>query len=79
MAQIPFIQKLKGTHTVGLYTVFLFLAVIRAYCEIGTVMELQEMGWTLFSFTSLAVFYSWGGYGWDWRTLFQRLGYGGHR
>lgn len=56
MAQVPFIQKLKGAHTLGLYTVYLFLAVIGAYCEIGAVMELKEMGWTLLSFTSLAVF-----------------------
>lgn len=55
MAQIPLISKLKGSHTLGLYLIFLFLAVIGAYCEIGAVVELKEVGWTLFLFTSLAV------------------------
>ena len=36
--------------------VLLFLAVIGAYCEIGAVEQLKEVGWTLFLFTALAVF-----------------------
>ncbi|MFS4494010.1 DUF819 domain-containing protein [Maribacter sp. 2308TA10-17] len=55
MAQIPLISNLKGSHTLGLYLIFLFLAVIGAYCEISAVVELKEVGWTLFLFTSLAV------------------------
>lgn len=55
LAQIPLISKLKGSHTLGLYLIFLFLAVIGAYCEISAVAELKEVGWTLFLFTSLAV------------------------
>ncbi|WP_238474592.1 DUF819 domain-containing protein [Maribacter algarum] len=55
LAQIPLISNLKGSHTLGLYLIFLFLAVIGAYCEISAVVELKEVGWTLFLFTSLAV------------------------
>jgi len=55
LAQIPIISKLKGSHTIGLFLIFLFLAVIGAYCEISAVVELQEVGWTLFLFTSIAV------------------------
>jgi len=55
LAQIPFISKLKGSHTLGLYLIFLFLAVIGAYCEVSAVVELKEVGWTLFLFTSMAV------------------------
>ncbi|MEO0571526.1 MAG: DUF819 family protein, partial [Bacteroidota bacterium] len=39
----------------GLYMVFLFLAVIGAFCEINAVIALKELGGTLFLFTSIAV------------------------
>lgn len=55
LAQIPFIAKLKGSHTLGLYLVYIFLAVIGAYCEISAVFELQEIGITLLLFSSFAV------------------------
>ncbi len=55
LAQIPFISKLRGSHTLGLYLVYLFLAVIGAYCEISAVVELQQVGFTLLLFTGLAV------------------------
>ena len=56
MAQFPFVKKIKGAQTLGLYTVYLFLAVIGAYCEIDAVVQLKEVGLILFSFTALAVF-----------------------
>jgi len=56
LAQTKFVSQLHGAHTLGLYMVYLFLAVIGAYCEISAVVELKELGWTLFLFTSIAVF-----------------------
>lgn len=56
LAQIKFVQGLKGSHFLGLYLVYIFLAVIGAYCEISSVIELKEVGLTLLSFASLAVF-----------------------
>lgn len=56
LAQLPFVNNLHGSHTLGLYLVFLFLAVIGAYCEISSVMELQEVGISLLLFAALAVF-----------------------
>ncbi|WP_243641602.1 DUF819 family protein [Maribacter algicola] len=56
LAQTGFISKLKGGHTLGLYLVYLFLAVIGAYCEISSVLELGEIGISLFLFTMVAVF-----------------------
>ena len=56
VAQIPFVSRLTGSHTLGLYLVYLFLAVIGAYCEVEAVLALKEIGLTLLSFTSLAVF-----------------------
>jgi uncharacterized membrane protein len=55
LAQTKFVSELHGAHTLGLYMVYLFLAVIGAFCEINAVVELQELGWTLFLFTSIAV------------------------
>lgn len=55
LAQIPFISKLKGSQTLGLYLVYIFLAVIGAYCEISAVVELKAIGLTLLGFTAFAV------------------------
>ena len=55
LAQTKFVSNLKGSHDLGLYLVFLFLAVIGAYCEISAVTELKEIGVTLLLFASLAV------------------------
>ena len=55
LAQTRLVSQLKGAHTLGLYMVFLFLAVIGAYCEIEAVIALKALGLTLFLFTALAV------------------------
>ena len=55
LAQIKFVARLKGSHELGLYLVYLFLAVIGAYCELYAVAELKEVGLTLILFTGVAV------------------------
>ncbi|MBT8186342.1 MAG: DUF819 family protein, partial [Croceitalea sp.] len=55
LAQTRFVSKLKGAHTLGLYAVFVFLAVIGAYCEVAAVVELKDVGLVLLLFTGLAV------------------------
>ncbi|MEM1339283.1 MAG: DUF819 family protein [Bacteroidota bacterium] len=55
LAQIPFITRLGGAHVLGLYLVYVFLAVIGAYCEIEAVLTLKSLGGTLLAFTALAV------------------------
>ncbi|MEM1260202.1 MAG: DUF819 family protein, partial [Bacteroidota bacterium] len=55
LAQFKWVSKLNGAHTLGLYMVFLFLAVIGAFCEINAVLALKALGGTLFLFTSIAV------------------------
>ena len=55
LAQTKFISKIKGGQTLGLYLVYLFLAVIGAYCELSAVSQLQEVGVILLLFTSFAV------------------------
>ena len=55
LAQTKFVSNLKGSHTLGLYLVYIFLAVIGAYCELSAVVELKDVGLTLFLFASIAV------------------------
>jgi uncharacterized membrane protein len=55
LAQTKFVANLKGSHSLGLYLVFIFLAVIGAYCEISSVVELKEIGFTLLLFAGLGV------------------------
>ncbi len=55
LAQTKFVATLKGSHILGLYLVYIFLAVIGAYCEISAVLELKAVGITLLLFATLAV------------------------
>ncbi|MEQ9169359.1 MAG: DUF819 family protein [Fulvivirga sp.] len=55
LAQTKFIKGLNGSHTLGLYLVYIFLAVIGSNCEISSVIQLQQVGITLLIFTSVAV------------------------
>ena len=57
LAQTKLVANLKGSHSLGLYLVFIFLAVIGAYCEISSVIELKDVGITLLMFAGLAVFF----------------------
>ena len=55
LAQFRFVNRLKGSHFLGLYLVYIFLAVIGAYCEISSVVELKSIGITLLLFASISV------------------------
>jgi len=55
LAQFRFVNQLKGSHFLGLYLVYIFLAVIGAYCEISSVIELKSIGTTLLVFASISV------------------------
>lgn len=55
LAQTKFVVKLRGSHSLGLYMVYIFLAVIGAYCELSAVSELKDVGMSLLLFAGLAV------------------------
>ena len=55
LAQSKFVADLKGSHSLGLYLVYIFLAVIGAYCELSAVAELKAIGMTLLLFATIAV------------------------
>ncbi len=57
LAQTKFVANLKGSHSLGLYLVYIFLAVIGAYCELSAVVELKDVGIVLLLFAGLAVLF----------------------
>lgn len=47
LAQIPFVQKLKGGKLIGMLLIMMFLAVIGAYCDIPALLNRGEVAVTL--------------------------------
>lgn len=48
LAQIPAIRRLSGGHILGLFAVYLFLAVIGAYCELAALGQIGALALPLF-------------------------------
>lgn len=55
LAQTRYFHELPGSHLLGLYLVYLFLAVIGAFCEFAAISELGEIGIILLLFVSIVV------------------------
>jgi uncharacterized membrane protein len=55
LAQLPLVQRLEGANLLGTYGAYLFLAVIGAYCDLASLMQLGRLGGLLLGFVSLAV------------------------
>lgn len=55
LGQSPWADRLKGVRTLGMFTVYLFLAVIGAFCDVRAMGELGSLGVSLLIFTSVAV------------------------
>jgi len=56
LAQIPTLSKLPGLKVMGMFAVYLFLAVIGAYTDIGAMAGLGGLGVSLLIFTSITWF-----------------------
>lgn len=56
LAQIPAINHLKGHKLLGLLGVYLFLAVVGAYCDIPALMKDGSLAITLLAFVTILVF-----------------------
>lgn len=54
-AQLPLVQQLGGAQLLGTYGAYLFLAVIGAYCDLASLVELGRIGGLLMLFVSIAV------------------------
>lgn len=55
LAQSNYFHGLAGSHLLGLYLVYLFLAVIGAYCEFSAIGKLGEIGLVLLLFVVVVV------------------------
>ncbi|REG83110.1 DUF819 family protein [Algoriphagus antarcticus] len=55
LAQIPFIKKLSGTHTIGFFLILLFLATIGTLCDLNTLSGLGDLAGTLILFVTILV------------------------
>lgn len=47
LAQFPAIQRLSGGQVLGLFFVYLFLAVIGAFCELAALGQIGDLAWRL--------------------------------
>ncbi len=55
IAQIPVISRLKSSRSLGLLGVYLFLAVIGAYCDIASLMQNGQLALVLFLFVVIII------------------------
>lgn len=55
LAQVPALSRLRGTRVLGMFAVYLFLAVIGAFCDVGKLGELGGLGGALLGFASVLV------------------------
>lgn len=55
LAQVPAVARLRGTNLLGMFAVYLFLAVIGAFCDVAAVGELGRLGGTLLAFVSVCL------------------------
>jgi len=55
LAQLGPIERLRGARTIGLFAVYLFLAVIGALCDVQALRSIGELGWNIFLMVSVAI------------------------
>jgi uncharacterized membrane protein len=55
LAQIPQVQRLKGNRVLGMFSVYLFLAVIGAYCDFRSLMQNGQLALTLLIFVGILI------------------------
>lgn len=55
LAQFPWINQLKEAKIIGLYLIYLFLAVIGAFCELEALSTIGEVALYIFGYLSIAV------------------------
>lgn len=55
LAQWPVVQRLSGAKLLGLFSIYLFLAVIGAFCELGALGQIGELAIVIAVFTTTIV------------------------
>lgn len=56
IAQFPVTQRLRGPQMLGMFSVYLFLAVIGAFCDLAALKGMGELGGVLLVFALITVF-----------------------
>ena len=55
LAQLSFMKKIRGGRTMGLFGLYLFLAVIGAFCDFSAFIQMGSLGLALFIFVSVII------------------------
>ena len=55
LAQLPVVARLRGTRTLGMYAVYLFLAVIGALCDVEALRSIGSLGLWIFLFVCVVL------------------------
>ncbi|MHC5111317.1 MAG: DUF819 family protein [Planctomycetota bacterium] len=55
LAQVPAVTRMRGARLLGMFSVYLFLAVIGALCDVVAVSGLGNLGLTMLLFTAVVV------------------------
>jgi uncharacterized membrane protein len=55
LAQLPGIQRLRGVRVVSIFCIYLFLAVIGAYCDLAALFNDGRLALTILTFLSISV------------------------
>ena len=55
LAQVPMIQRVSGARLLGMFSVYLFLVVVGAFCEVTALIDLGEKAVSILLFTAAIV------------------------
>ncbi len=55
LAQIPALRKIKGSRVLGIIGIYLFLAVIGAYCDFSTLPQMGDLAYHMLIFIGMIV------------------------
>ena len=55
IAQLPASRHIKGAQTLGMFAVYIFLAVIGAFCDLAALQQMGDLGLVLFLFALITV------------------------
>lgn len=56
LAQLPITKRVRGAQMLGMFSVYLFLAVIGAFCDLAALKDMGELGIVLLVFALITVF-----------------------
>ena len=55
LAQVPLVQRLRGVRVVGIFCIYLFLAVIGAFCDLAVLANDGQLALTMLTFVGISV------------------------